>query len=451
MAKSLEMNMAFLEAARKHFGETAKVKAKDLFTFAEENGFRYPGVWLRENFLVTRGIFALDGSTAGAPKPEKSLKDTDPVTPPTDAQPNAVAQVLPFPSQPRAPKPSSVVFDPNAVSDHAYAAVPAKDSNYVPFGDYKMIEQVLASGIFFPIFVAGLSGNGKTMLIEQSAARTKRALIRTQCTTETDEDDIIGGFRLINGETKFIKGPAVRAMELGCVLLVDEVDRADPNKIMCLQGILEGKPYYMKKTGEIIYPRPGFNICVTANTKGRGSDNGLYTAAKILDDSWLERFVVTIEQQWPSPSVERHILRNVAKNDPEMDDFISHLVNWGQVVRKTFDDNAIEEVISTRRLIHVLRTFLLFRDRLDAVRYCVARYNENTKTALLELYSKVDASVNPDVPLPLEVNASVNPDVPLPLDQNSNTAQQTTVSSRAAEFMTDGSLFSGADETEREA
>jgi MoxR-like ATPase len=289
-------------------------------------------------------------------------------------------------------------FDPNAVSEHDYAQVPAKDKHYVPFGEFKMIEKIVASGKFFPVFISGHSGNGKTFMVEQVCAKVKRPMIRVQMSRETDEDDLIGGFRLIDGETKFMKGPVLRAMEIGALLLIDEADRADPGKAMCLQGILEGKPYFMKKTGEIIEATEGFNVIVTANTKGRGSDDGRYVAATMLDDAWLERFPITIEQEYPTAAIEKKILTNYLSDDTITTDdkaFVDHLTVWSEIIRKTFTEGAIDELISTRRLVHIAQTFRMIGDRQKAIRLCINRFDEETKTAFLDLYAKVDPTINP--------------------------------------------------------
>jgi MoxR-like ATPase len=300
-------------------------------------------------------------------------------------------------------------FDPNAVSEHDYAAVPAKDKHYVPFGEFKMIEKIVASGKFFPLFISGHSGNGKTFMVEQVCAKVKRPMIRVQMSRETDEDDLIGGFRLIDGETKFMKGPVLRAMELGALLLIDEADRADPGKAMCLQGILEGKPYFMKKTGEIVTPAEGFNVIVTANTKGRGSDDGRYVAATMLDDAWLERFPITIEQEYPTPAIEKKILTNYLSDDTITEDdksLIEHLTVWSEIIRKTFNEGAIDELISTRRLVHIAQTYRMIGDRMKAIRLCINRFDEETKTAFLDLYAKVDPTINPVTEAPATEVAS---------------------------------------------
>ena len=268
------------------------------------------------------------------------------------------------------------------------------DPTFVPWGPFKDITQILKSEMFYPTYISGLSGNGKTFMVEQACAKLNKEFIRVQINPETDEDDLLGGFRLIDGETVFSKGPVLKAMENGAVLLLDEIDRAT-NKIMCLQGILEGKPVVVKKTGETITPQPGFNVIATANTKGKGSDDGRFTAASIIDEAFLERFTISIDQQFPSPRVEQKIvMKHMAKFDAIDGDFAENLVAWADIIRKTFYDDGVDEVISTRRLCHIVQTNSIFNDRMKAIDLCIARFDDDTKEAFLDLYSKVDAGVD---------------------------------------------------------
>jgi len=270
------------------------------------------------------------------------------------------------------------------------------DPTFVPWGAYSDIVKMVKSEMFFPIYISGLSGNGKTFMVEQACSKLNREFIRVQINPETDEDDLIGGFRLIDGETVFSKGPVLKAMENGAILLLDEIDRAT-NKIMCLQGILEGKPVLVKKTGETISPKAGFNVIATANTKGKGSEDGRFTAASIIDEAFLERFTVAIDQQFPSPSIETKILNNhMTKFGVEDTDFVEKLITWADIIRKTFYDEGVDEVISTRRLCHIAQTFSIFNNRSKAIDLCIARFDEDTKSAFLDLYSKVDAGVELD-------------------------------------------------------
>lgn len=376
----------FLALATQHFGSEA-FKNADMIKFAESlDGFTksdWNWVFDAKN-RVGPARYVLP-QTASSQKARKAPA-------PRAAAPSASPQMII--TLPRPEPRQETRFDPNAISEFAYASVPDRDPHFVTFGDYKTIDTVVRSGQFFPVFISGLSGNGKTFMVEQACARAKRPMIRIQMSRETDEDDLIGGFRLISGETKFMKGPVLRAMELGALLLVDEADRADPGRIMCLQGILEGKPYYVKKTGEIISGRPGFNIIVTANTKGRGSDDGRYVAASVLDDAWLERFPVTIEQSYPSAAVETKILESYISVDrlPDQKDmeFVKDLVMWSDVIRRTYTEGAIEELVSTRRLVHIVRTYLLFdRNEKRAIEMCVNRFDVETRNTFLELFSKI--------------------------------------------------------------
>jgi len=267
------------------------------------------------------------------------------------------------------------------------------DPTFVPWGAFNDVVKIVKSEMFYPVYVSGLSGNGKTFMIEQACSKLNREFIRVQINPETDEDDLLGGFRLINGETVFSKGPVLKAMENGAILLLDEIDRAT-NKIMCLQGILEGKPVLVKKTGETISPAAGFNVIATANTKGKGSEDGRFTAASIIDEAFLERFTVAIDQKFPSPSIETKILNNhMDKFGANDTDFVEKLVTWADIIRKTFYDEGVDEVISTRRLCHIAQTYSIFGNRSKSIDLCIARFDEDTKEAFLDLYSKVDAGV----------------------------------------------------------
>lgn len=267
------------------------------------------------------------------------------------------------------------------------------DPTFVAWGSYHDIVKVIKSEMFYPVYVSGLSGNGKTFMVEQAAAKLNREFIRVQINPETDEDDLLGGFRLVNGETVFSKGPVLKAMENGAILLLDEIDRAT-NKIMCLQGILEGKPVLVKKTGEVVKPAKGFNVIATANTKGKGSEDGRFTAATIIDEAFLERFTISVDQKFASPAIEKKILlKHFDKFGAKDDEFVQKLIDWADIIRKTFYDDGVDEVISTRRLCHIVQTFSIFKDRMKAIDLCIARFDDDTKEAFLDLYSKVDAGV----------------------------------------------------------
>lgn len=323
---------------------------------------------------VARGVYSVDMATV-VPMPQ-SAPVKAPVAPPASvSKPKAVQSVS---------------------SEEVY--VPEKDATFVRWGYFKDVLQIIKSNMFYPMYVAGLSGNGKTMMIEQACANAGREYVRVQITPETDEDDLIGGFRLIDGETVFAMGPVIKAMQAGAILLIDEIDRGS-NKLMCLQGILEGKPFMIKKTGEVIKPAAGFNVIATANTKGQGDESGRFISATIIDDAFLERFTVTLEQPYPSETIEKKIIVNHMEKFGVSDDGFSELlVRWGQAIRKTFLDGGVDDLISTRRLCHIVQTFSIFGDRLKAVELCVNRFESDTRQAFIDLYTKIDAEVAAGVP-----------------------------------------------------
>ena len=269
--------------------------------------------------------------------------------------------------------------------------VPEQDNTFVKFGPFNDLKNIIKSKQFYPTFITGLSGNGKTFGVEQVCAQLNRELIRVNITIETDEDDLIGGFRLVDGATVWHNGPVIEALERGAILLLDEIDLAS-NKILCLQPILEGKGLFLKKIGRFVQPAVGFNVVATANTKGKGSDDGRFIGTNVLNEAFLERFPVTFEQEYPPVSVEKRILGGVAANLGVTDtNFIARLVDWGDIIRKTFYDGGIEEIISTRRLVHIVRAFSIFKDKSKALQVCINRFDDETKQAFLELYDKVDA------------------------------------------------------------
>ena len=269
--------------------------------------------------------------------------------------------------------------------------IPEKDDTFVKFGNYGDIKKIIESRLFYPTFITGLSGNGKTFSVEQACAQLGRELIRVNLTIETDEDDLIGGFRLVNGETVWHNGPVIEALQRGAILLLDEIDLAS-NKILCLQSILEGKGVFLKKIGKYIQPKNGFNVIATTNTKGKGSDDGRFIGTNVLNEAFLERFPVTFEQSYPTPATEQKILEGIALNlGVEDREFCKRLVDWGDIIRKTFYDGGIEEIISTRRLVHIIRAYSIFGNKAKAIEVCVNRFDDETKQAFMELYDKVDA------------------------------------------------------------
>ena len=272
--------------------------------------------------------------------------------------------------------------------------VPAKDATFVPFGNFSDVKQVIKSGLFYPTFITGLSGNGKTFGVEQACAQLGRELIRVNITIETDEDDLIGGFRLVDGATVWHNGPVIEALQRGAVLLLDEIDLAS-NKILCLQSILEGKGLFLKKIGQFIEPAAGFNVIATANTKGKGSDDGRFIGTNVLNEAFLERFPITFEQSYPTAAVEAKMLKGYAKSLGISDEtFCKRLADWGDIIRKTFYDGGVDEVISTRRLVHIIRAYSIFGDKSKAINICLNRFDDETKQAFMGLYDAVDADVS---------------------------------------------------------
>ena len=280
---------------------------------------------------------------------------------------------------------------PAALPSTQQSLIPTKDDTFVQFGSFQDVKKIIQSRLFYPTFITGLSGNGKTFSVEQACASLKRELIRVNITIETDEDDLIGGFRLLNGQTVWHNGPIIEALERGSILLLDEIDLAS-NKILCLQSILEGKGVFLKKIGRYVKPAPGFNVIATANTKGKGSEDGRFIGTNVLNEAFLERFPVTFEQAYPSVKTEFKILQGLAATlNIKDDEFCQRLVDWGDIIRKTFYDGGIEEIISTRRLVHIIRAYSIFKDKAKAMKVCINRFDDETKQAFMELYDKVDA------------------------------------------------------------
>ena len=282
-----------------------------------------------------------------------------------------------------APAPAVTPVAPVTNSEHL---VPSKDDSYVPFGNFNDVKKIIRSNKFYPVFITGLSGNGKTYSVDQACAQLDRELIRVNITIETDEDDLLGGFRLIDGNTVWHNGPVVEALQRGAVLLLDEIDLAS-NKILCLQSILEGKGVFLKKIGKWVAPAAGFNVLATANTKGKGSDDGRFIGTNVLNEAFLERFPVTLEQEYPSATIETKILTNNGCDNK----FAENLVKWAGIIRKTFYDGGVDEVITTRRLVHIAEASAIFTDRLKSIEVCVNRFDDDTKNSFLDLYTKIDA------------------------------------------------------------
>jgi midasin (ATPase involved in ribosome maturation) len=358
----------FILAAENIFGKNQILTRDGIAEVVKESNVAYP-YWLvtKEEYRVGRGQYKLPDSGETV-----KTKKTAPVAEPElEVAYNNVVQLRQV-----------------KMVDESEPSVPARYPDYVPFGFFKDLRSIISSKDFFPVFVTGLSGNGKTLMVEQVCSELNRECIRVNISKETDESDLIGSYQLIDGNTVYKDGPTLIAMKRGAILLIDEVDRGSSN-LMCLQGILEGKPYYNKKTGEMVYAKSGFNIVATANTKGRGSDEGKYLS-QILDDAFLERFPITVEQQYPDARTEKKILSALINYDVT---FAENLVKWADVVRQSYMQGATDEIISTRRLVHIAKSYKIFGDKMKAITLCVNRFDEETKMAFLDLYSKVDAEV----------------------------------------------------------
>ena len=288
----------------------------------------------------------------------------------------------------------NVVMNLVATNMEKQDLVPSPFEGFVPWGNYGNLKKIIKSGMFYPVFVTGLSGNGKTLMIEQLHAELKKELIRINITIETDEDDLLGGFRLVSGETKFVPGPVIEAMERGCTLLLDECDLGS-NKLLALQPVLEGKGVFLKKINKWITPKDGFNVMATANTKGKGSEDGRFIGTNILNEAFLERFAVTMEQPYAAAKTELRIVKGSMEKYGSVDEeFATNLVTWAEVIRKTFFDGGVDEVISTRRLDHIVKAFAIFGDKMQAIELCVARFDDDTKASFIDLYTKIDAGVD---------------------------------------------------------
>ena len=373
--------VAFVAEAAKRFG--AIVTRQQLVTLSEETGGKRQ-FWLEaDQYRVGRGKYQLPLQEFNVDMAGLALVKSNPVP------------SMPITEPIMAPVAKAIAKMSSVARMQEGAIIPKVNSLYVPFGFFDNMKRIVASKKFYPVFVSGLSGNGKTFMVEQACAQLKVECLRVNISPETDEDDLIGGFRLIDGETKWFDGPVVQAMKSGAVLILDEIDRGS-NKLMCLQGVLEGKGLFVKKTGEFVEPVTGFNVIATANTKGKGDETGRYMAATILDDAFLERFPITVEQEYPDTKVETKILTKLFASLGITDKaFAENLVKWADIIRKTFEEGAIDELISTRRLSHIAEAYTIFNDKMEAIKYCINRFDAETKTSFLDLYTKIDAGIDP--------------------------------------------------------
>jgi MoxR-like ATPase len=367
----------FVDLASTKYGIGANVNKEEVFSVVTENKIGWPSWFTNLNYRVDRGEWKL----------------------PTELEIKTGAKSVPLEvlADEAAKAKSTLVPDTATnlmMTTDIDNMVPDKFAGFVSWGYFKEIKSIIKSKLFYPIFVTGLSGNGKTLNVQEACAELGRECVRVNVTIETDEDDLIGGFRLVDGETKFNLGPVAIAMERGAVLLLDEVDLAS-NKIMCLQPVLEGNGIYVKKINRYIKPAKGFTVIATANTKGRGSDDGKFIGTNILNEAFLERFPITMEQPYPALSVEKKIvLGSMEKYGVVDEDFADKLVTWAEVIRKTYFEGAVDELISTRRLDHIVKAFTIFKDKLKAIEMCTNRFDEDTKVSFVDLYAKVDAGVD---------------------------------------------------------
>ena len=378
---------AFIDAAVAYNETTVAVDFNavtkiELTNIAESAGLKFPH-WITRvpTYKVGRGLWSIPVNGAAAPKavaesPVEAEKAPEPVT---------------ITSKPTAPV---SVVEMTKGSTSTVTNIPNKDPLFVPFGNFTDVVSIFKSKMFYPIYVTGLSGNGKTFMIEQAAAKAGRELFRVNITVETDEDDLLGGFRLVDGETVWFDGPIVEAMRKGAIVLLDEVDLAS-TKVMCLQPVLEGKGVFLKKINEFVECADGFNIVATANTKGKGDETGNFIGAGVMNEAFLERFPITVEQEYPSNAVEKKILEKVFnKLNISDSEFVEKLIKWADIIRKTYVEGAIDELITTRRLVHISNAYAIFNmDRMKAISMCVNRFDDETKTAMVDLYTKVDSGV----------------------------------------------------------
>ena len=366
----------FVDYAVKKFG-TNELSVSELKEANKHFGNKYAPQWLIKNadYKVGKSLFKLP-TESGESITSNSKGESEKVL------------------TTKAPETETVSEAAYVVSSLTGDIVPKKDPVFVAFGNYPDVKSIIKSKMFYPVFITGLSGNGKTMGVTQACAENKRELIRVNITIETDEDDLLGGYRLKDGQTVWQNGPVIEAMERGAVLLLDEIDLAS-NKIMCLQPILEGSGVFVKKINRFVKPAHGFNVVATANTKGQGSDDGKFIGTNVLNEAFLERFPITFEQSYPKPSVEEKILVATLKAAGKTDnDFCKKLVTWADVIRKTYFDGGVDEIISTRRLVHIIQAYVIFNQKVKAIEVCTNRFDDDTKNSFMELYTKVDAGAS---------------------------------------------------------
>lgn len=382
--KNIEARQEFLRLATEKLGNSKNITRQQILKLCEEYNIQRPN-WLTNDprYRHDKGVYLFNLAI-------DDFLGKDSTTPIQGWQ--------------RPMKEKQIESDPVAIVQHSqcilnyeeYSLIPHKAQGYVPFGHFNDVRSIIKSKKFYPIFITGLSGNGKTMMVEQACAFEKRECIRANITIETDEDDLLGGFRLIDGKTVWHNGPAITAMQRGAILLLDEIDLGS-NRLMCLQPILEGKQVFLKKINKVVSPAPGFSIIATANTKGKGSDDGRFIGTNIMNEAFLERFSITLEQEYPVSKIETKILNNIlAAAGSEDKPFTDYLVRWAEIIRKSFMDGSVSEIISTRRLVHICEAYNIFsKDREKAIQLCLNRFDTDTKLSFIELYKKIDPTIVP--------------------------------------------------------
>ena len=388
----------FVELCYKEFGDDVKeITRKQLVQVEKKYKVAFPQ-WLVSNkdYKISKGVYSIPGSQPTGASGIKIDADFG-----NDKQTESQAAYV--------------------VSSLTDNVVPNKDKDFVSFGNFSDVKNVITSKKFYPVFITGLSGNGKTLAVTQACAVAKREMIRVNITIETDEDDLLGGYRLKDGQTVWQNGPVIEAMERGAVLLLDEIDLAS-NKIMCLQPILEGSGIYVKKINKFVKPKLGFNVLATANTKGQGSDDGKFIGTNVLNEAFLERFPITFEQEYPAAKTEQKIVATKLKSTGKADDkFATNLVTWADVIRKTYKDGGVDEIISTRRLVHIAEAYSIFKNKMKAIEVCTNRFDNDTKTSFVDLYTKVDAGVSADQILQDKKNAE---EAEILSEKNSNDSEE---------------------------
>lgn len=374
--KNKQSKQEFLDSLSANLGKKTATR-QEIIAYCEGSGSKYPHWLVKKDgpHYIKRGLYSLE---------------------PASLSKKTIMPVAPVNTQPPAPSEPAPVFQHiEAVEIANSVLIPEVDPLYVSWGHFSSIKQIVQSGMFFPVYITGLSGNGKTLMVEQVCAELSKKLYRVNITTETEEDDLLGGFRLVNGETVWSDGPVVRAMQDGALLLLDEVDLGD-EKLMCLQPILEGKGVFLKKINKFIKPAPGFNIIATANTKGQGSEDGKFVGTNVMNEAFLERFPLTFEQPYPNRTVEKNILKKVLnfcvpnQDDLDADAYVNHLADFAKQTRKTYDNEGCSEVITTRRLVHIIKAYSIFGDKLTALKHCISRFDTITQESFLETYRGLD-------------------------------------------------------------